>query len=53
VFSWHKNPKRQVKKMKYLTKVELHQSCERISTPKASLLVTAELGGKAAAAGPN
>ncbi|KAF9133627.1 hypothetical protein BGW39_009355 [Mortierella sp. 14UC] len=46
VFSWHKNPKRQVKKMKYLTKAELHQSCERISTPKASLLVTAELGAE-------
>ncbi|KAG0298362.1 hypothetical protein BGZ96_000076 [Linnemannia gamsii] len=46
VFSWHKNPKRQVKKMKYLTKADLHQSCERISTPKASLLVTAELGAE-------
>ncbi|KAK3835966.1 MAG: hypothetical protein JOS17DRAFT_735632 [Linnemannia elongata] len=46
VFSWHKNPRRQVKKMKYLTKADLHQSCERISAPKASLLVTAELGGK-------
>ncbi|KAF9089397.1 hypothetical protein BGX23_006720 [Mortierella sp. AD031] len=46
VFSWHKNPRRQVKKMKYLTKAELHQSCERISTPKASLLVTAELGAE-------
>ncbi|KAF9548924.1 hypothetical protein EC957_005276 [Mortierella hygrophila] len=46
VFSWHKNPKRQVKKMKYLTRADLHQSCERISTPKASLLVTAELGAE-------
>ncbi|KAF9933045.1 hypothetical protein FBU30_006721 [Linnemannia zychae] len=46
VFSWHKNPKRQVKKIKYLTKTELQQSCERISAPKASLLVTAELGAE-------
>ncbi|KAK3847409.1 MAG: hypothetical protein J3R72DRAFT_164468 [Linnemannia gamsii] len=46
VFSWHKSPKRQIKKVKYLTKAELHQSCERISTPKASLLVTAELGAE-------
>lgn len=46
VFSWHKNPRRQVKKMKYLTKADLHQSCERISAPKASLLVTAELGAE-------
>ncbi|OAQ33426.1 hypothetical protein K457DRAFT_134545 [Linnemannia elongata AG-77] len=46
VFSWHKNPKRQVKQMKYLTKADLHQSCERISAPKASLLVTAELGAE-------
>ncbi|KAG0023746.1 hypothetical protein BGZ80_008223 [Entomortierella chlamydospora] len=44
VFSWHRNPKRKVKPIKYLTRAELHQSCERISTPKASLLVSEELG---------
>ncbi|KAI7828631.1 hypothetical protein BC939DRAFT_61927 [Gamsiella multidivaricata] len=44
VFSWHRNPKRNVKPTKYLTRAELHQSCERISTPKASLLVMEELG---------
>ncbi|KAG0200621.1 hypothetical protein BGX28_006353 [Mortierella sp. GBA30] len=44
LFSWHKNPKRKVSKIKYLTQAELHQSCERISTPKASLLVTEDLG---------
>ncbi|KAF8930945.1 hypothetical protein BGZ58_007935 [Dissophora ornata] len=46
VFSWHRNPKRKVKPVKYLTRVELHQSCERISTPKASLLITEELGAE-------
>ncbi|KAF9114034.1 hypothetical protein BGX27_000302 [Mortierella sp. AM989] len=44
VFSWHRNPKRKVKPIKYLTRAELHQSCERISAPKASLLVSEELG---------
>ncbi|KAF9436685.1 hypothetical protein BGZ76_003219 [Entomortierella beljakovae] len=44
VFSWHRNPKRKVKQIKYLTRSELHQSCERISTPKASFLVSEQLG---------
>ncbi|KFH67925.1 hypothetical protein MVEG_06656 [Podila verticillata NRRL 6337] len=46
VFSWHKNPARRYKKAKYLTRTELHQSCERISAPKPSLLVTADLGAQ-------
>ncbi|ORZ16016.1 hypothetical protein BCR41DRAFT_58769 [Lobosporangium transversale] len=45
-FSWHRNPKRSVKPLKYLTKAELYQSCERISAPKASLLVTEDLGAQ-------
>ncbi|KAI1312604.1 hypothetical protein EDD11_002950 [Mortierella claussenii] len=44
VFSWHRNPRRKVKPIKYLTRVDLHQSCDRISTPKASLLVAEDLG---------
>ncbi|KAG0090988.1 hypothetical protein BGZ92_001710, partial [Podila epicladia] len=46
VFSWHKNPARRYKKVKYLTRTELHQSCERISAPKPSLLVTADVGAQ-------
>lgn len=45
MFSWHKNPRRNVKPLKYLTKEELIQSCARISVPKASLLITEDLGG--------
>ncbi|KAF9939272.1 hypothetical protein BGZ65_011035 [Modicella reniformis] len=44
VFSWHKNPKRNVKPLKYLTRTELLQSCALISVPKASILVTEDLG---------
>ncbi|KAG0255572.1 hypothetical protein BG011_005050 [Mortierella polycephala] len=44
VFSWHRNPRRKVIKIQYLTRAELHQSCERISAPRASLLVRPELG---------
>ncbi|KAF9953435.1 hypothetical protein BGZ72_005409 [Mortierella alpina] len=44
LLSWHRNPRRKVQKIKYLTRTELHQSCERISTPKASLLVTEDVG---------
>ncbi|KAF9186756.1 hypothetical protein BGZ51_001781 [Haplosporangium sp. Z 767] len=44
VFSWHRNPRRKVIKIQYLTRTELHQSCERISAPRASLLVRPELG---------
>ncbi|KAF9349665.1 hypothetical protein BGX34_001669 [Mortierella sp. NVP85] len=44
VFSWHKNPRRNVKPLKYLTKAELIQSCARISVPKASILITEDLG---------
>lgn len=45
VFSWHKNPRRKVKPLKFLTKAELIQSCARISAPKASILITEDLGG--------
>ncbi|CAO3567313.1 unnamed protein product [Mortierella alpina] len=45
LLSWHRNPRRKVQKVKYLTRTELHQSCERISTPKVSLLVTEDVGG--------
>ncbi|KAF9570874.1 hypothetical protein EC968_001313 [Mortierella alpina] len=44
LLSWHRNPRRKVQKIKYFTRTELHQSCERISTPKASLLVTEDVG---------
>ncbi|KAG0297384.1 hypothetical protein BGZ98_000617, partial [Dissophora globulifera] len=46
VFSWYRNPPRKTKPIKYLTRTELIQSCERISTPKVYLLVTADLGAE-------
>ncbi|KAG0048858.1 hypothetical protein BGZ83_006256 [Gryganskiella cystojenkinii] len=46
VFSWHRNPSRIVQKVKYMTKADLQQSCERISAPKPSILVTADLGAE-------
>ncbi|KAF9420183.1 hypothetical protein BGZ94_009205 [Podila epigama] len=46
VFSWHRNPSRTYKKVKYLTRSELHQSCEQISSPRPSLLVTPDLGAQ-------
>ncbi|KAG0240788.1 hypothetical protein BGW41_006646 [Actinomortierella wolfii] len=44
VFSWHRVPSKNAKKFKYLTKSELQTSCDRLSAPKPSIFVTAEMG---------
>ncbi|KAF9972803.1 hypothetical protein BGZ73_004008 [Actinomortierella ambigua] len=43
-FSWHRVPSKHYKPLRYLTKTELQQSCDRISAPKPSIFVTAEMG---------